>query len=301
MGACEELSPIGPGAVGDFRLTPGVIRANWRCKSRQAVSFKASIILGIKVSLNTLRILIINVSLMLILLVAAGCTSSPHLTPLSRAAKEGDVAKVKSLLGKGMNVNERNGSGTMALTLAADWGRDEIVQILLSNGADVNNVGGLSPLYGAAKAGHTNIVRTLLAAGAKDGPEYTVLMQAATYCRADTVKFLALCGSDVNATLSGGYTALMRAAWTCDIDTVRALLEAGANVNAKDDKGTTALNIAAAWGKPEVVSLLLAKGADVNAIDNRGATAFGVAASGRRQDVMEILKQHGARPESYLK
>jgi ankyrin repeat protein len=61
----------------------------------------------------------------------------------------------------------------LALTLAADFGRAEIVQLLLDAGEDPNRynpVGGHShttPLHQAAGAGHTEVVRLLVERGAR--------------------------------------------------------------------------------------------------------------------------------------
>ena len=53
------------------------------------------------------------------------------------AAMSGDVAKVRQLLADGADVNFANRLGMTALMVAAQWNRLEIVNFLLSKGADV--------------------------------------------------------------------------------------------------------------------------------------------------------------------
>ena len=94
------------------------------------------------------------------------------------------------------------------------------VDELIRAKADVNarNRFGSTPLYEAALAGNTDIIRRLLKAKA-----------------------------DPNAANAGGMTALMVLARTPNAEAVEALLKAGADVNAKEPtRGQTALIMAAA-------------------------------------------------------
>ena len=60
-------------------------------------------------------------------------------TPLMIAADEGDLTKVKKLLGKGADVNGRNGDGNTALMYAAYGNHAPIVELLLDHQADVES------------------------------------------------------------------------------------------------------------------------------------------------------------------
>ena len=55
-----------------------------------------------------------------------------------RAAFKGDMAKVKSLLTKGADVNTKANDSLTALIQAAYFGDTDIVKVLLANTADVN-------------------------------------------------------------------------------------------------------------------------------------------------------------------
>jgi ankyrin repeat protein len=111
-------------------------------------------------------------------------------------------------------------------------------------------------LQQAANSNHIDLVRLLLAKGAKvnvaDGLGFTVLMGAAGNGERSgpLVKLLIEHGADVNArtieTLDSGkngvlalgrLTALQMAAGMAAFDAVEALVKAGADVNARDYRG----------------------------------------------------------------
>ena len=91
--------------------------------------------------------------------------------PIHDAAKTGDLAGVQAELDKGVDEDDSSwGSwGETPLQLAARYSHNEIVELLIDNGADVNvkggNLGGM-PLHHAAFEGHKEIVELLLAKSA---------------------------------------------------------------------------------------------------------------------------------------
>ncbi len=86
------------------------------------------------------------------------------------AARKSDVAAVKAMLDKGVDVNTKNHYGATALAYACDRGSVEIVKLLIERGADVNvrdTFYGATPLTWAVDKGYVEIVKLLLDKGAQ--------------------------------------------------------------------------------------------------------------------------------------
>lgn len=86
------------------------------------------------------------------------------------AAKKGSAQEIQALLCAGAYVDARDAAedyGNTALICAAEAGHDEIVKILLNAGADICNTScmGNTALHEAALQGHAGIAQTLLNAG----------------------------------------------------------------------------------------------------------------------------------------
>jgi hypothetical protein len=82
---------------------------------------------------------------------------------LSSAARDGDMAKVKQLLARGVNINARGFGQHTALMAAASYGEAEMVKFLLSKGADPNlkDAEGRTALVRAQQNSHTTVVAVL--------------------------------------------------------------------------------------------------------------------------------------------
>ena len=82
-------------------------------------------------------------------------------TPLMRACEEGDLEQVQRLIDKGANIEAE------ALRMAAQHGHAAIVELLFRAGGDINdNQGGTTPLIIASEEGHVDVVDCLLSLGA---------------------------------------------------------------------------------------------------------------------------------------
>jgi ankyrin repeat protein len=89
--------------------------------------------------------------------------------PVADAAMQGDMAAVRTLLTKGVDVNAPQGDGMTALHWAAQRGDSAMSAMLLRARASVRaatRVGAYQPLHIASNAGSTAIVKQLLAAKA---------------------------------------------------------------------------------------------------------------------------------------
>ncbi len=90
-------------------------------------------------------------------------------SPMEKAIRSGDAAKVTALLDGGADLNGTYGSASLTpLTLAVRYHRNALVTLLLDRGADVNaRRNGTSALSLAAIEGDLSLVEILLARGAE--------------------------------------------------------------------------------------------------------------------------------------
>ena len=122
------------------------------------------------------------------------------MDPFLQASIDGNTDKVRELLNTAANVPSllaiQDDNGFTALLHASKKGHTEIVRMLLAAGAKIDHVDedGNTALLQASREGHTEIVRMLLAAGAKvdhvDKNERTALLLASYKGYADIVDLL---------------------------------------------------------------------------------------------------------------
>ncbi len=141
-------------------------------------------------------------------------------SPLFFAAWAGNVESVRLLLDRGANPRAKmNLAGIFALTpleIAVLQGDAAMIRALNPTPADLNRVSdaGISSLTAAVMANRVDMVRTLIAMGAKvndfDELSMTPLMHAALVDFGDTavVELLLLSGAETKATSKDGLTAL---------------------------------------------------------------------------------------------
>lgn len=203
------------------------------------------------------------------------------------------------LLENGADPFAQDKKGMSAWALAIYHGDEEIVELLLSRGINVNDSikgaagNAVKPLMLAIEYGRENIIELLLKAGAQfeamDGNGNTALIRAATDSnRVPIVKRLLQLGASVNASNNHGVTALMVAVKGGSEEMVRAILEKRPNLEARSSDGETALLIASREGYRSIVILLIEKGAEVMNGYPKGQTPQDVAAS---LAVVEPLQQ----------
>lgn len=197
--------------------------------------------------------------------------SGPPDAPLADAAMEDDAERVVALLESGADVNEAQGDGMTALHWAAYNGRAELVETLLSAGANVDpvtRIGSYTPLHHAARNGFADVADALLAAGA-----------------------------DPEARTSSGETRpLHLAAAAGREEVVTRLVEAGAEIDAREARwGQTPLIFAASAGRTSAVGALLDHGADpsltTNVVDIPEMEAVDRTAGEVRDRILESFRE----------
>lgn len=198
--------------------------------------------------------------------------NNDEATPLTLASARGDVDIVRALLEKKVDVNKRTLSGTKvpAVTLAAIWGRYEILEMLLKAGANVNvtSGNGLTPLILASEEGRLEAIKLFLKHGADVNQTHSfggnALNHAAYRGQADAIDVLVEAGSVLENGMGGTTTALSTAVSMNHTDAALALIRHGANVRTPGDNGELLTCSAAANDNVEILEALLGAGIDVN-------------------------------------
>ena len=214
-----------------------------------------------------------------------------RLFALGAAAKKGDEAKLRELLGAadgdgsgdgdvyilgGAKSKSKPGSkldvnrmidsehGYTALHFAAESGHAACLKLLLERGGDVKatSKSDMTALHYAAWKGHAACLEVLLKGGsdvkATAGYERTALHYAAEKGHAACLEVLLKGGSDVMATNENRSTALHRAARNGHADCVKVLLDSGSDATFRDRAldGKTAMDYAQYKGHAACVALL---------------------------------------------
>lgn len=228
---------------------------------------------------------------------------SRTLSPLLQATYAGDLARVRLLLTKGIDLEQGDKDNRTPLYFAAFLGNMEIVQELLASGANIEAATtiGRTPLHVAVNQGHTEIVQALLASGAKIDARKTSgetpLYSAASNGNTEIVQALLASGARLEAATNTRATPLHVAAVNGHTQVVQALLASRARLDAVMDCGLTPLYLAAAKGQTKVVQALLASGAQLEAATQSGATPLYAAAQNGGTKVVQALLASGARLE----
>ena len=183
------------------------------------------------------------------------------MTPLHRAAENGDLVAIATLLTKGADIESRDNTGLTPLSYAVLAKETEAVKFLLQKGANINNDNayGVSALHAAVVEGEIEILNALLDYSDVDLKGYlgvTPLMAAVQKNNVDAVKLLLERGANVNACNDHGYSLLHMAE---DTEIAAVLLEASAKINTRNVFGQTPLHFAAIHCNAEMVIFLLEK------------------------------------------
>jgi RNA polymerase sigma factor (sigma-70 family) len=215
---------------------------------------------------------------------------------LLRAAREGDLPRVRRLLRSGPKlVAARDGFGNSALTEALNAGHDAVAEALFERGARLD-------LHAAAAAGVTGRVQEILEhdphlLDSLSAEGFTPLSLAAHFGHLETVRFLLDRGAaaDQVATHVLQVTPLHAALFGRRVEVALLLLERGASVGARRGgrglprEGWTALHYAAAYGLMPLIAPLLRRGADPAARDAEGRTPLDQAREAGHDEIARLL------------
>jgi ankyrin repeat protein/L-ascorbate metabolism protein UlaG (beta-lactamase superfamily) len=198
-----------------------------------------------------------------------GLSPAAPAAEIHDAVRAGDLSRIKAILAKDPKaVNALDDLGQSPLHLAAEGGRKDVVDLLISRGADIKAVArdGRNLLHCAAAGGLVDLMDRLLKDGFRvDGPD--------RYGRTPLLK-ASSAGSDAAAEF---------------------LLSRGANVMSRDYYDTTPLHEAAFSRNLRLLDILVKHGADLNAVNREGSTPLLYVSQAGRAEVIDWLLAHGAR------
>ena len=159
-----------------------------------------------------------------------GSDGSDYDGDLIRAVMNNNLDEVLEALNNGADASAVNRmTNQSALIYAADNGNTHIANLLLENGANVNDQDneGNTPLMIASERGHPETVKLLIESGAnmnaQDNYKRTALMKASEDGRLEVVTTLLKKGADVNAKDKWNKTALMKASLNEHDDIVKLI------------------------------------------------------------------------------
>lgn len=205
------------------------------------------------------------------------------------------IDTVVILLEKGKaNPNQTRLLGLVApIVMASALGNNEIVKVLIDNGADVNITirGGETPLHHAAKEGHMDVVKTLLDRkadlNAQDEKGERSLTLAAQNGHADVVRYLLQRGADMYHKNHFGFDSWYYAMTQHNEIVLTALTEHYNDLRSQGKTLKSPLCIAASLGNCPMIKILLKMRVDPEETDLDGNTFIHHAAINNQGNVIK--------------
>lgn len=233
-------------------------------------------------------------------------------TSLEAAIRAGDLAVAASLLRSGADANDRGSDGMTLLMIASGGGQAQMVELLLTAGADVHAVEprmGASALHKAVQSGNADVVRFLLDHGSFIDQQSSVLgntplMDAVLHKHEDVVRLLLLRSAKTKLYNHWQQTALELARHD-GLDVIARLIEKRAETDAEKVGALSLLRPIRTGDIGEVERLVMA-GAPVNErvpivgslVDDY--TPLGLAAHEGNADMVRVLLDAGADPRRVI-
>ena len=152
------------------------------------------------------------------------------------AVKEGDIAAIESEIASGADLEAQDEAKLTPLVIAALAGREDILTVLIENGANPRgrDGNGLTALHAAAHVGDLDVVRMFLALGLDPNDQQnrfsiTPLHAAAERGYVQVAALLIENGAELELPSGTGHTPLFMAALNTHHDMVRLLKTRGAD------------------------------------------------------------------------
>jgi len=200
---------------------------------------------------------------------------------ITDAAGAGNIDKIKAALKSGISPNSTDSEGFSLLHIALTRNQDELLDLLLKSGVDVNQ-----PFMGSSP-----LSLELTSIGAGVDPEHKrsqKLTKAGASPSDFDIAFSAVLKLGYRSIADGFIDSITKG----DIAKLELYARATYDINAPIVKGLPPLHIAAAQGKPESIKYLVKCGANVNGRAKSGAPVFWF--SKNRPEISALLTELGA-------
>ena len=222
-----------------------------------------------------------------------------NLTALHWACSRGHLPLAKLLIDSGFDLNEKcQALGRTPLHFAVAANSEEIVEILLTTGADPNvrNNAGSTPLHWSTLCGSYGMSARLLEHGAgvriKNSAWMTPLHCALEGAVEALTQLVTEQGIETPADVDTTAVPVPKEEYLRRRKVVKLVLDNKPWLDAQDKAGLTALHYAAKSGRTSVAKWLLERGADAYVRDGNGCTALEVAKFVGHVKVAEVLREH---------
>ena len=175
-------------------------------------------------------------------------TSGYRTIIITAAFSSGCVEACKLFLEQGIDPN--GSDSTTYLMVASGNGNKDVVELLISHGADINSalINWGSALILATINSHFNIVKILLENGADftiaDNAGFTALLSAAYYGYADIFIEIFKWDKNLNQKSNDGLTLLLAASLSGNVYIIKTLFESGSDDQVTDDEGNNCFHCA---------------------------------------------------------
>lgn len=215
---------------------------------------------------------------------------------------------VLSLLNSDLELNSRFANGKNALMAAAERGNDDILNALLTHGADpcIADDSGFNALHSACCNGYESILVRLRDTSIDWNQESTARIMGVRRTRvtalhiaaqlSDTRVLKYLLNEDlklnINACTDQGETPLAVAVWASVPGNVTLLLSNEADTKVIDRNGNSAIHWAAGWNSGNVISEFIEYGSDLGLPNSRGLTPELVARKYGNETLAKIIMDY---------
>lgn len=228
-------------------------------------------------------------------------TNNKNNSPLSQALKNPGIME---WLITSKTIKDTDGSGNTALHYAAEWGKKDAIEALITKGADkeARNANGETPIFSACKNDNPDVVALLAAKGChyngRDNLGSTPLHVAVRWGNTNTASQLIRLGCDIDAQNVSGKSPLAEAALGGKPEIAKMLLSKGANPNTSDTTGRTVLMDAIRARNTSTIAMLLSYRANPQIMDLNGRNAYHEAALTADVAVIKMIREAGGNPLS---